>query len=434
MKVENQKAGDCRVKLVVNVGAEETRPDYDKIISQYVGHGRIPGFRPGKAPRAVIERRYQREIDDDVRQTLISRFHRQALENEKLEVANVVDVTDVLFSPTTGISFVLIVDLVPVFKLPKYQKLPLKVNEVVVDEAKVAGQLESLRGSMTRYEASDAPIAKGDMAQIDYAATSGGKPLAEAVADSARLAAGTDFWTRAAEPEFVPGIAEALVGLKAGDAKELAVKFPKDFVLESLRGVKALYQITVKTVRRAVPPKDEEMVKQFGFETVDALQTRIRESIKQESVQEEERRQQQEVADYLLKKCDFPLPQSVIAAETQRTLRRMLGDLGQHEGANDYVEKNREEILNNASTSATNRVRLNYIFGAIAAAEKIETTEAEITEQINAAANYYAMRGEKDMTPAKLRERLEAGDGLQQIKQDLLNGKVVKWLIADAKA
>jgi FKBP-type peptidyl-prolyl cis-trans isomerase (trigger factor) len=140
------------------------------------------------------------------------------------------------------------------------------------------------------------------------------------------------------------------------------------------------------------------------------------------------------VSDYLLKKCDFPLPQSVVAAETQRTLRRILGEMGQHEGVNEYVEKNREAILNNASASAANRVRLNYILGAIAAAEKIEVGEEEVGRQIASAAAYYSSRGEQDLTPAKLRERLEAGEGLALLRQDLLNGKVIEWLLADAKA
>ena len=434
MKVEIQKAGDCRVKLFVNAGPEETRPDYEKTTGEYVKYGRIPGFRPGKAPLDVIARRYQREIDEDIRQRLIARFYRQAAESEKLNVANIVDVADVLFSPGTGISFVLTADLVPEFKLPKYQKLPVKFNTVSVDDAKVAQQLASLRASLTRYEPTDTPVAEGDMVQIDYAATSGGKPLAEVVPDSGRLAGGTDFWTHAAQPEFIPGLAGVLVGLAVNDTREHDVKFPKDFPGEAVRGVKARYTLTVKAVRRGAPPTDETLVQQIGFESLDALQARIRENLQRDAEREETQRQQQEVSDYLLKKCDFPLPQSVVAAETQRTLRHMLGEMGQHEGVSEYVEKNREAILNNASTSAANRVRLNYILGAIAAAEKIEVGEEEVGRQIASAVAYYSARGEKDLTPAKLRERLEAGEGLALLRQDLLNGKVIEWLLADAKA
>ena len=140
------------------------------------------------------------------------------------------------------------------------------------------------------------------------------------------------------------------------------------------------------------------------------------------------------MAELLLKKCDFPLPQSVVAAETRRVLRRMLGELGQQEGVGEYVEKNREAIMNNASAGASNSVRLNYILSAIAAAEKIEVSEAEIDGQIAAAARYYPARGEKNLTPARMRERLAEGDGLDLMRQDLLNAKVIQWLLADAQA
>ena len=434
MKVETQKAGDCRLKLIINAGPEESRPDYEKITREYVKHGRVPGFRPGKAPLDVITRRYQREMDEDVRQQLIARFYRQAVEEQKLDVANIVDVSDVLFSPGTGISFVLTVDVAPEFKLPKYQKLPIKINTVSVDEAGVDQSMATLRNSLTRYEATDTPVAEGDMVRIDYTATSGGKPLAEAVPDCGRLANGTDFWTQAAPPEFIPGIAEALVGLAAGGSRELDVKFPKDFPGEALRGVKARYTIAVKAVRRGAPPDDADLVKQIGFDSLDALQARIRENLQREAEREEQHRRQQEVAELLLKKCDFPLPQSVVAAETRRVLRHMLNEMGQSAEDSEFIEKNREAILSNSASAAKSQVQLNYILKAIADAEKIEVSEEEVSSHIAMMAEYLSTRGPEKITPKQMRERLEGGDGMVLVRRDLLNDKVIEWLLADAKA
>jgi len=261
-----------------------------------------------------------------------------------------------------------------------------------------------------------------------------GKPLGEVYPDSGRFAAATGFWTHAAEPSFIPGLVDVLIGMKAGDNRALAVKFPKDFALESLRGVKAAYSLTVQAVRAALPPDDGELVKQVGIESMDELRRRLRENLEQEAARAEEQRQRQEISDYLLKKADFPLPQSVVAQETQRVLRQMLGEIGQRPGASEFVEKNRETLLSNASQAATTRVRLSTILGAIAAAEKIEATEAEINAELAAAASYYASRGEKDMTPAKLRERMEESGGLQQVAHEIRDGKVMKWLLDDAKA
>lgn len=433
MKVESRKAGPCRVKLIVNADADETRPEYEKLIAQYVAHGRVPGFRPGHVPRPVIERRYQREIAEDVRGMLVSRFHRLAIDQERIKVAEIVDATDIIFSPETGVSFVLVVDTVPEFKLPKYRKLPLKQNDTAVSEEQVEKQLAQLRDSLSNYTDTEDAVAAGDLAQIDYSATCDGKPLAEAVADSGRLAAGTDFWARAAEPEFIPGVALALVGLKAGDEKEIKVRFDKDFQLESLRGRKALYQVRVKRVRRAVPPDDADLVKRMGFDDLAALRARLRETLESEAKRAEEARQRQEIGDQLLKKCDFDLPQSVVAAETQRTLRRVLGDLGQRGGTAEYVEQHRDEILGSATNSAQNHVRLTYILSAIADEQQIEVKPEEVNAQIDALAYGLRMRGDKEMTPQKLRAKLEETRGLEQLRQEIRNSKTIDWLIDDAR-
>lgn len=433
MKVETQKVGPCRVKLIVNADAGETAPDHGKILSQYVSHGRIPGFRPGKAPREVIERRYQREIDDDLRHALVSKFHRLAIEQEKLAVAAIVDVADIVFSPSTGISFVLTIDLEPSFKLPRYDRIPLKTVRDIVDDAAVDQQLDSLRQSMSRTEDTEEPVASGDMVQVDYTATSGGKPLAEVCPESGNLAAATEFWIMAAEPELVPGMSAALLGAHKGETRPFSVKFPKDHSQKEMRGVKAEYQVTVKAVRKVVPPTAEEIVARLGLESEGKLREEIRASLERQAERREIEQKQQEIGDYLLKKCDFPLPQAVLDAARQRTLNRILNELGRHPDAKDYVAKNRDAILKNATEAATNQVRLDYILKAVAVAEKITVPEAEVNEQIAAAARQQVQAGQKDMTPAKLRETLEAGDGMAILRKDLLVARVMKWLLDDAK-
>lgn len=433
MKVERQKAGPCRVKLFVKADAEETRPDHERIIGRYVSHGRVPGFRPGKAPRPIIERQYQREIAEDVRGALVARFHRQAIEQEQLRVAAVVDVADILFTPETGISFVLVVDTAPEFKLPKYERIPIKVNEIAVAEEQVESQLGQLRLSLTSYEETDGAVAAGDMALIDYAAVCDGRPMAETVADSGRLAAGTDFWARAAAPEFIPGLALALVGLKAGDNREIPVAFPADFPLEGLRGIKATYQVTVKSVRRAVPPADDAIAGRLGFENIAALRARLRENLELDAKREEESRQRREIQDYLLKRCDFDLPQSLVAEETRRVLRRILGELDQSGRSREYVEQNREHILGAAAATARDQLRLGFILAAIADERKIEAPPEELDRLLDGILRERRRRGEKNLSPRQLREQMEAGGHLDRLRRDIRNARTLDWLLAEAR-
>ena len=429
MKVDTKASGACRVKLFVKAEAAETRPDYEEIVNEYARHGRLPGFRPGKAPRPVVENRYRAEIDGDVRNRLIGKFYREALKESKVAAVAVVDVTDVMFSPETGISFVALIDVAPEFKLPKYKKIPLKVETPVVTDEQVNAQCDRLRNMMARFEdASTDPAARGDLACIDYTGTCDNKPLQEVVPEAAGLAAGTDFWAQVDEPEFIPGLALALQGLKPGDEKEIKVKFEKDFHLEAVRGRKVSYQIKVKNVRRRILPSDEDVCQRTGFANLDELRARSRKDLLVAAERKEEARQQQEVIDFLLKRTEFDLPESVVAEETNLTMRGMLRDIVGRGATREDIEKNRDAILGAATTASKDRVRLRYILSRIAEEEKVQVAEAEVDRRLQAMAEQYRL------PVTQLRADLEKRHGLEALTADIRNEKALEQLVAEAKA
>ncbi len=439
MKIENQKVNDCRVKLVISAGPEETAEDYGKVTKFYAQRARIPGFRPGKAPLAVIQRSYGREMTADVKAALVSRLTQAAVEQEKLDVVARVSVDDVVFAPETGISFVETFDIKPVVKLPKYQKLPVVVNPVVVDEAAVEKQIDSIRSSMSPREDTEEPVEAGDMVQIDFEAKSGRKTLAEAVPGADRYAKGTDFWALATtDAEFVPGLSDAIIGKKKGEAFAFDTKFPKDFHMEALRGTKASYSGTVKLVRRTKPLSDEELAKNVRMESIDKVRETIRKHMEEDAQSAEDRRERDEISEYLLKKASFAVPESMVLASLDRKLEDVIRAEVAAAGAQDakaYAKEHAAEIQKKARDVAERKVRLDYILDAIAAEQKIELTADEIQKEIDSAAQYYAMQsGDKTITPAKLRQNLEESGNIVLLKIDLLSAKVLKWLTDELKA
>ena len=438
MKIENQKVNDCRVKLAISAGPEETAEDYGKITKLYTQRARIPGFRPGKAPLSVVQRAYGREMQADIKAALVSRLTQAAVEQEKLDVVARVAVEDVVFAPETGISFVETFDIKPVVKLPKYQKIPVAVNAVAVDEAAVEKQIDSIRASMSPREETEEPVAAGDMVQIDFEAKSGRKPLAEAVPGAERFAKGTDFWALAtAESEFVPGLSDALAGKKKGEAFEFEAKFPKDFHLEPLRGVKAKYAGTVKLVRRTKPLADEELAKNVGMESIDKVRETIRKHMLDDAQAAEDRRVRGEISEFLLRKASFAIPESMVLAIQERKLEDVIRAEVSAAGAQDakaYATEHAAEIQKKAREIAERQVRLDYILAGIAAEQKIEVTADEVQKEIDSAAQYYAMQSrDKTITPAKLRQNLEESGNMVLLKTDLLSAKVLKWLADELK-
>lgn len=438
MKIEDKKVDGCRVKLAITAPAEETQDDYNRIADIYKRKANIRGFRPGKAPLPVIEKFYGKELNADVRATLVRKFLEEAITQEKLDVVARVSVTDVLFSTATGVSFTAEVDVRPEFKLPKYQKLPVKIKEIVIEDEMVDKQVEGLRASVSPREDCSEPIADADMVQIDFTTKcTGGRTLAEVVPSATRFSSGKDFWILVSdESEFVPGLNAALIGKKIGEQFSLDVKFLKAFGVEELRGHKAKYDITIKAVRRSKTLDDEALAAKVGLKTIDELKKTIRKRLEDDAKASEDASLREQIASILIKKADFDLPKSIVGMIMERKLDQVIRQATQ--GQKDpraYAQEHAEELQKQALEAAERQVRLDYIFAAIAKEQKIEVSEAEVQKEIEAAAQYYSMRsGNKSLTAAKLRENLERDGTIVLLRTDLLSAKVLGWLVDDARA
>lgn len=440
MKIDNRKLGDCRVKLIIDATPEETKPDYDKVVRQYVQRARIPGFRQGKAPLGVIQKFLGAELLASAKEALVSRLSSEAMKQENVEVANIVSVDDVVFSPESGINFTVTIDVKPEVKLPKYQKMPIKAEEVKVDEAQVQGQLEALRKSVSPRNETTDPVAKGDIVGIDFRGEIGGVPLAEAKPDAEKiLAEGTSRWVEADEDSdrpFIPGIASALMGKKTGDEFSFEAKFPSDFHDAALRGEKVSYTGTIRAVRRYAPVSDEELAKVFEVESCDALRDRIRERFRSQAQMFEDMRLDSEIRDWLDKKCSFPVPDSIVAIRTSDLYEGVIReeiDKAKPEDASVYAREHAADIHKIAEERARRQVRLSYVFEAIAKEQGIEVTDSDVNKVVAEISSYHVQQGDKSMTPQRVGELLRANGRIGLLRQGELEKKVLDYLRGEVR-
>ena len=429
MKVEMQNMRPCRVKLLIKADAAETHADFEAVMARYMAEGRVKGFRPGKAPRAVIERQYHQDIDGDIRQRLINVFSHRAIEEQKLALVSVVDAADILCSPETGISYALICDVAPEFKLPKYLTIPVKKHASSISDADVEGRIELLRKQISKYEESapEGVVELGDVARVDFTAVSKGKPLKELAEGADLFSEGTGFWMQVSEPEMIPGVSLALAGMKAGEEKTIKNQFPKDFRIEALQGVKAVYTVKLAGFRKMIPATDAELCQRFGVETIDALREETRKQMQLQADADEKNRRQQEVIDYLLSKTVFELPESEVAEETNMTIRSMLRGIINRGGTRDDLEKNRDQLLETATKTTKDRVRLRYILQRIAKDAEVEVSEAELQQKLDEVA------AQNKMTPVEMRAKIEQGYGLESFRADVRAEKTLEFLVNAAK-
>jgi trigger factor len=429
MKVEMQTVRPCRVKLIIKADAAETQPDFDAVMGRYMREGRVKGFRAGKAPRQVIEREYRQDIDGDIRQRLVSTLSRRAVTEHKLALVSMVDAADILFSPETGISFVLICDVAPEFKLPKYLNIPVKKNEPTVGDAEVDARLTLLRNQVSKYEDGkpDGMVAPGDVTRVDFTAVSNGKPLKDLAEEATVFSEGTGFWMQVAEPEMIPGVSMALAGMKTGEEKIIKTQFPKDFRIAALQGVKAVYTIKLAGFRQMIPATDEEVCKQLGVANIETLREQLREQMQRQAESDEKSRRQQAVIDYLMKKTDFELPESEMAQETNATVQTMLRGIIKRGGTREDLEKNRDQLLTTATNTTKDRLRLRYILARIGEDAKIQVTDDDLQKKLELFA------AQHQMAPEEMRGRIEKGYGIETFRADVRNEQTLEFLVNAAK-
>lgn len=430
MKVTIEKSDGCRRVLGVDVPAETVKSDYDAIIGLFAKEVKISGFRPGRAPVELVEKRYGKAIIQETKDRLIPRFYHEALQQESIEPVAVVDVQDVEFSRQEGLQFKVIVDVAPEFKLPKYKKISLKREKTDVADEDVDRTLTEILERFARFDdVEDKPVASGDLVQIDYDGISDGAALAELADDCRDVGSGKDFWVPTGETEFVPGMNAALEGAAIGDSLTVDVEFPADYHVAAVAGKKAVYTVAVKGVRtRVLPELDEEFLKRFEVESEDALRARIRQDLEEAAEARETGRLKGDLSRFLLDKTGMDLPEAIVERETGSLVRDMLTRVAQQGASREMLEQHRDEILGSASQSARDRVKLSYIVDRIGAEEEITVTDEDVEARLDVMGQRYGMPAER------IRPELEKQDeGLQRLRTEIRGDKVMDFLLEHAK-
>lgn len=429
MKVKVEKAGTCRKLLHVEAPAEIVDEAYAATVAVFMKVAQIPGFRPGRAPQALIERRYARDIDGEVRDAVLRETYPQALKESGLDPVAVLNIEVKELKRRAPLSYAVTLDVAPDFKLPKYKGISLKEKPVAVTEDQVTAALESLLDRLARFEAVEGrPVHKGDLVKVDYEGALDGQPVASLGKAVAGLDRGRDFWVMADENAFLPGFDTGLIGKAAGDRVEIASAFPATFRAPALAGKTVLYRVTVKAIReKRRPPLDADFLKQAGAESEAALRAQIRESLKQEARLNEKNRLKDEAIAYLLAKTSLDLPETLVQEETRTQFAALVRRNLMRGVPREELDGKRSDLLASAASSAAEKVKIGYILHRIAEEEKLTADEAEINQAVADLAARYRMPVEE------LRRELEDERKMDSIRHQVRMEKTIDFVLANAK-
>src|ERR1700704_1111438 len=246
MKVEVEKQPDSTSSLRIELPAEEVSKEWDAIANSFARFAKIPGYRPGKAPRRVIEAKFRKEIQDELTKKLVSKSYHDAIAEKQLRVVSLTNLEEVQFGEDKSMRFRATVVTAPEFELPEYKNIPVQLPETNVSGSEVDVAIERVRDQSADFvDIPERGLEMGDFAVIDFEGSSDGKPISEITPQASKnLHGGKKFWLHLAPDNFLPKFCEQMVGQKPGETRTVTVDFAVDFPVKELAGKQARYDVT----------------------------------------------------------------------------------------------------------------------------------------------------------------------------------------------
>jgi trigger factor len=431
VNVQLNSVSDTRKNLVVTLDPSEVDTEHKAVVAEFSQLARIPGFRPGKAPAAMVLKRFGKEIADEFKQKVVGKAYRSALEQQKLDVLNVVNVEPGKVEAGLSAAITITLDVRPEFKLPEYAGLPTEVASTDATDTEVDTVIEGLRGERAEFKAAERPAAKGDYVKLAYEGSVDGKAIADLAPDKQIYGKVPQTWeeVEGANEGVIPGLGTQLAGVKAGDKKNVTISFPADFApVPALAGKAAVYAVEIQEVReRALPALDAAFFKANQVDDLAGLKTSVRHNLKLQKEHQNRSEQRRQVIDALAGKVDFPVPDSLVENETQGVLRQFIEENMRRGVPQEQFEKDKKELFENARKAAAKRVKVQLVLAKIAEAEKLTVTEKDIDTFI------YREAMRTQQKPEKLVKVLSSDrEQLRSVQQSIIFDKAVDFLVSKA--
>lgn len=384
-----EKLEKNEVALTIEVGAETFEAAVEKAYRQKRKSIRVPGFRPGKAPRQLIEKMYGAEVFyPDAIDNVWFDAYKDAVTEEKLRIVGDPKIEMVGEVTKEGFTFKATVPVYPEVTLGEYKGLKAPKAEVKVSAADVDAKLRELTDRNTRLVSVERAVEKGDTAIIDYKGTDNGKAFEGGAAENYSLEIGSG--------SFVPGFEDQIVGMKSGEERDIDITFPKDYA-KDLAGKKVVFHVKVNEVKaKDVPVLDDEFAKDVSeFDTLKELKADLKKKI----AEEQEKAAQRGFEDSLMKQvaeniaCD--VPEAMVSTQAARFVDNFKRQI-QSQGIpyDQYLKltgMDEAKLAADAREPALRQVRLDLALAAIIEQEKLEASDEEVEAEYKKMAETYGM-------------------------------------------
>ncbi|MPZ21085.1 MAG: trigger factor [Luteitalea sp.] len=423
MKVDLIDISETEKTLDVEVPSTVVETEITRVAGEYARSARLPGFRPGRAPLSVIRRRYKQQILSDVAERLVSRAVDEALREREVEPVDTPRVSQLSIEEGQPLTFSAAIETVPPIDPGDYAAITLRRPPITTDEDEVDKALSRLRERAARFEPiEDRDAQHGDTVIMDVSRRRLTPEESEA---PAQLEDASAEIGSAANPR---GFDEALLGVKAGDAKTFTLQFPPDDEVEELRGAEMEYSITVKALRRRIlPTLDNEFAKDLGeFDSLDALRARVREDLTRHAELERSRAMRQELLRQLAARVSFDVPEVLVERELGRRAEEFVRRLKEQRIDPTQAGIDWDAFRDEQREGAAESVKAVLVVDAIARREALTAEASEIDAEIDRVARQAGLEVDR------VRRHLEHEGDVERLAVGIRRDKAIDLAMARA--
>lgn len=381
---------------------------------------KMPGFRPGKVPLAVLKQKYSKDVMGDVLQNTVAKATQSVIDEKKLRPALRPDVKIVSFEEGADLAFDVTVEVLP--EIPAIDFAKITVDELTYElpEAEVEEGLKRLAKTRQHTHSHDGAAEMGHVVKIDFLGKKDGIAFPGGEGKGFQLQLGSN--------QFIPGFEEQLVGMKAGDARTISVTFPEKYHSKDLAGAAATFDVTVHEVLRLhAPDVNDELAASLGFTDLENLKNAVRQQIDVEYKAAARAKAKKQLFDALDELADFEIPQGMLKMESESIMQQVAE--AKKAGDPELKDKSDDELKAEYEAISERRVRLGLLLSHIARTHELQITREEVTAAVMSQARNYPGQEDKVFefyrkNPQQIEEL--RGPILEEKSVDFILGKVTR--------
>lgn len=420
MKVTIQKQPKSQVELTVEVTPKELDPYLDQAASNLSKDTNISGFRPGKAPRNLVEQKVGVfKVYEEAANLALPKTYTKALIDNDIEAIGPPQIKLEKLAPGNPMVYKANVSVLPEIDLPDYKKIKVKKKEIKVEDKQIEATLKELQKSRAKIKTVKREAQKGDRVEVDFKTYLNKVPVENGESKNHPLTLGQGY--------FVPGFEDKLLGMKEGEEKEFTLRFPKEYHQKHLADKDVDFKVKMNLVQEVeLPEINDEFAQSLGkFKDLKALKDQLKDNLKVEMETKEKSRLEMKIIDEIASQVEIEIPEVLLEAEHNKMIQELKGMIeaqgGKFENYLKSVKKTEEELKEQFKEQAEKRVKIGLILRTIAKKEDIKISDQEIEEERQKTLKTYQWNKE-------IMEKIQTDDYKEYAKGLIRNRKVFELL------